>query len=554
MPVTFDDFVSYIGLDAKFMREQGIEQHKEGVAIPYYGRDGTLLYRKIRANLDGSPKYIFETPGTKQTVYGLNKIRELNKKRSCLLCEGESDSLVLWRHGMMALGVPGSSAYKKIPISALAEFSTIYVSQENDEAGKKFAKECPQYLRNDLGFSGSIKIIEHNGHKDFHEIYVAKPNSFRQEIVRLCRNARTFCPDVRDLLEDWSSLSTEQINFIWPNYVPKGFVTLLAGKGGRGKSFISCRLAASVSSGSAVVPGRRYSREPQKVLFLSTEDDPRYEGGIRSRLSSMGADFANIRSLDIGKWERTSTESFSLTTNGLALFEQILDEWPADLIVVDPVIRFLGDGSLNDNVAIRRMMDRLTKIARARNLAVLAVAHFRKGGGESAVDSVMGASDLINASRSVMLVFPNPKAIPTDEETRNNAFHGCVTHSKTNLFAASPTMTYTIQSTDTGAADFRWGTELDMDGEAVCRLLGTSARDKKASRQLRDFIIGTLDQDLSGMGADLSAVRNAADINFGCSRDIFYSVLEEMERDGLVYRVMTYDQEKGHHKTKLKRR
>ena len=71
---------------------------------------------------------------------------------------------------------------------------------------------------------------------------------------------------------------------------PKGQINVLAGDGGSGKTITWCGLAAAVSSGNRVyfdaVPEEFAKREPQKVLFFSSEDSLEYT--LRARLRKAG--------------------------------------------------------------------------------------------------------------------------------------------------------------------------------------------------------------------------------------------------------------------------
>src|ERR1043165_7041127 len=55
------------------------------------------------------------------------------------LVEGETDTWALWERFIPALGLPGSGMTTKLDRCHLRGFSTIYIWQEPDQAGGKFA-------------------------------------------------------------------------------------------------------------------------------------------------------------------------------------------------------------------------------------------------------------------------------------------------------------------------------------------------------------------------------------------------------------------------------
>ena len=90
---------------------------------------------------------------------------------------------------------------------------------------------------------------------------------------------------------------------VW-QYIPKGQINLLAGDGGSGKTTSWCGLAAAVSKGTraffeAEGPNENpfAGREPQKVMFFSSEDSLEYT--LKARLRKAGANLDNIYSASL---------------------------------------------------------------------------------------------------------------------------------------------------------------------------------------------------------------------------------------------------------------
>lgn len=104
------------------------------VAIPYYDLDGELIRHRYRTQ---NQKW-WEGEGQQQTLYGLWMLaNEKLADRPVLLVEGESDCHAAWHHGVLAIGVPGSSAWQE-SWGEFLEGREIFLWQEPGQGGKAF--------------------------------------------------------------------------------------------------------------------------------------------------------------------------------------------------------------------------------------------------------------------------------------------------------------------------------------------------------------------------------------------------------------------------------
>jgi hypothetical protein len=99
---------------------------------------------------------------------------------------------------------------------------------------------------------------------------------------------------------------------------------------------------------------------------------------------------------------------------GFASLEAALRQLRPDLIVIDPLIAFCGDGSVNDNSAMAQVMKKLKALAVSYDCAVLLVHHTRKGGQSGDAEAALGAVSIINLARCAMMPVPM-----TEEDARN---------------------------------------------------------------------------------------------------------------------------------------
>lgn len=156
-PVTLEEYARIKQLPVPFLSGLGMANgevwvRKEGggwklrpaVAMPYFGRDGTLLRSRFRVTMTGPKHERFRWgKGTGFYPYGLWRLPASGQ--SIMIVEGESDAQTLWFHGVNALGLPGTGTWRPEWADYLDRLR-VFVWQEPDEAGQKLA-ETLAYLK-----------------------------------------------------------------------------------------------------------------------------------------------------------------------------------------------------------------------------------------------------------------------------------------------------------------------------------------------------------------------------------------------------------------------
>jgi len=172
-----------------------------------------------------------------------------------------------------------------------------------------------------------------------------------------------------------------------------GRLTVLAGRPGVGKSFVTVDFASRVSTGT-VWPDGSANESAGGVLFFAAEDDP--ADTIRPRLDAAGANIERVyycRNVD------------------LAEIESHIDRVPdCRLAVIDPIGSYLGRhvDAYREN-EVRAVLEPLAEIASRRNIAVILVAHTRKAWASFADDSVLGSRAFVGLARAVWHVTKDPQ-------------------------------------------------------------------------------------------------------------------------------------------------
>ncbi|MGC9260692.1 MAG: AAA family ATPase [Phycisphaerae bacterium] len=198
-----------------------------------------------------------------------------------------------------------------------------------------------------------------------------------------------------------AEVEARQVDWLWPGRIPLGRISMLVGRPGEGKSFLTAYMAAIISVGGHW-PDGMYC--PQgSVILVSGEDDP--GDTIRPRLDAHGADCTRIYILKtVAYCDSTGAKKErGFTLADIPQLERALIDHPGiKLIVIDPIGSFLGgkvDGHRDNE--IRSVLAPLAALAEKYSCAVLIVAHRRKSAAASADDMALGSIGFVGLSRAV---------------------------------------------------------------------------------------------------------------------------------------------------------
>jgi hypothetical protein len=197
----------------------------------------------------------------------------------------------------------------------------------------------------------------------------------------------------RETVTCFADIEPQEVAWLWRERIPLGRLTVLAGRPGVGKSFVTIDFASRVSTGMAW-PDGSVNESAGGVLFFAAEDDP--ADTIRPRLDAAGADSGRVyycRNVDL-------TE-----------IESRIDRVPdCRLVIIDPIGSYLGRcvDAYREN-EVRAVLEPLAEIARRRSIAVILVAHTRKAWASFADDSVLGSRAFVGLARAVWHVVKDPR-------------------------------------------------------------------------------------------------------------------------------------------------
>ncbi|MEJ5342802.1 MAG: AAA family ATPase [Thermogutta sp.] len=373
-------------------------------------------------------------PPPPRLLYNLPRILQASPDAPIIVVEGEKCADAVITLGFVATTSPnGAQAAKHADWTPLTG-REVWILPDFDEAGRKYARDVTELVYQAGG--RVVKVLGLN--VLFPEASKTFPQGFDiADIVQGFRedaNAEKLLADLAERIRDvgantppeprpgdataaeteaggfdfqpimveLENVESVPVRWLWPNRIPLGRITLLVGKPGVGKSFVTLDFTARVTTGTPWPDGSPC--EKASVLILTLEDNP--ADTIRPRLDAMHADVTRVRVLKGVAYRDADgcRRERCLTLADLPAIEKALETLgDCRLLIVDPIGDFLGGqiDSHRDN-EVRAVLTPLTELARRHNVAILVVMHRRKSFGDGGADeTVMGSRGFTGIARSV---------------------------------------------------------------------------------------------------------------------------------------------------------
>ena len=207
-----------------------------------------------------------------------------------------------------------------------------------------------------------------------------------------------------------SDVVEAEVSWLWPDRIPYGKVTLLAGNPGVGKSYMTCAIAGFVTNGNPFPHSGGAQREPQAVLMWNGEDQA--EDIVRPRARKCGANLELIEVIDGVRDDTGKVQPFSLKDVDM-IVELVTQRGNIGLVVIDPISATMKGVDSHRAVEVHSALQPLIDLAKSTRIAVIIVAHLRKGESVEALYRVGGSVAFSAAPRAGLLCERDP-----DEPTR----------------------------------------------------------------------------------------------------------------------------------------
>lgn len=391
----------------------------------YTDENGQLLARKTRweTAVGGKRKKTFtwshpEGQGFQSGRNGMAvpyHLPELVKAETVFLCEGEKDVDNLTAQGLAATCSPdgaGTGSKWRDTYTPYFAGKTVYILQDNDEVGKKFAQYEAQKLS---PVAQEVKVLdltalwpglpEHGDISDVMEHLGA--TQALADLLELADKAPGWepsPPEKSPFLSSFHTLSDfaeEEPSWLVEGWIPEGQITLLAADGGTGKTTLWCNLVAALSSGRpCLLDSPDVKRKPLKVAFFSTEDSVKKK--LKRQLRQAGANEDNILTTDFSSGGGDALRELKLGSDRL---REVIANFRPALCVFDPIQGFLPSrvnmGSRNE---MRDCMAPLIALGEEFGTAFFIVCHTNKRMGASDRSRLADSADLWDVARSVLMM------------------------------------------------------------------------------------------------------------------------------------------------------
>lgn len=300
----------------------------------------------------------------------------------------------------------------------------------------------------------------------------------------------------------FNKIKRRKLKWLFPPFIPSGFITTVTGDGGVGKSTCLIDIIARITIN---YPMPQIGGEAQQLsvkgsaLIICKEDDPGLI--IKPRLAAAGADMSRVHMVGVARSRNPDDfEVINSLDTGTDRLERIIQNiGDVKVILIDPITNFFGKLDFNRDDQVRRLLTPLSRIAAKYDIAILNVIHMNKDTSKRGSGRILGGIGLVNVGRSTLFV----AAIPGSN--RRLLMMG-----KTNLWPERKAVAFIMRNVD-GQAEIEWGADYeDVDFDEV--LAGKAAhftKQQEAAVMLRKWL-----KDGPLRSPEIRALAGEVDISF----------------------------------------
>jgi putative DNA primase/helicase len=201
-----------------------------------------------------------------------------------------------------------------------------------------------------------------------------------------------------------AEIQSRPVQWLWPDRIPLGMLTLLAGDPGLGKTWVALDIIARVTRGMQWPDAMREGDPPApcgSAILLTAEDA--LSDTIKPRLEFLGADPAKVFVLK-GTAVQEGRRHILNIIEDLPVLERVLRQLPdVRLVVFDPISAYLGGTDSHRNAKVQMALGGLSDLAERFGVAILAISHRNKNSDLQAIYRVIGSPGL-TAARAVWTI------------------------------------------------------------------------------------------------------------------------------------------------------
>jgi hypothetical protein len=165
--------------------------------------------------------------------------------------------------------------------------------------------------------------------------------------------------------------------------IPRGYITVVGGRGGTGKTQFALAVAAELT------------RRGNGVLFVGSEDS--FADTVRPRLIATGADLTKF-------FHMTVPTGTVLIPDHVEQIANAIDKAPAEMVIIDPIAGHVGtELNTHNDHSLRQALMPLSVLAQSKLVSIIGIMHRKKGNDSFGTDSLNGGGGFANVARSVLI-------------------------------------------------------------------------------------------------------------------------------------------------------
>jgi hypothetical protein len=335
------------------------------------------------------------------------------------VCQGEKNANDLIKHKLQATTVICNDWTPEC-VGALTGYE-LFILEDHDDAGRKLAAKA-QRLLGKVAKSTRVITMEYLWRHlpEKRQLYDSDDISDwlaaggdPSKLVKICSEIPAEGVITAKPHKFVDERNIAPWDFLYGKHLLRGTVSLTAGSGETGKSTKSVTEALAMTADKSLL-GVKPPNGPLRVLLVNLEDnrnamDKRVAAAMR--LHGLTPEDVGDRLITVARGElklkvATQTRQGVIEPNEAAIksLTEYLIEHKIDVLSIDP-LRKTHQVNENDNVAMGEVVELYEDIAEDANCNIHIWHHMRKGnGGEVTVESIRGASTIVDAPRSCEVV------------------------------------------------------------------------------------------------------------------------------------------------------
>lgn len=204
------------------------------------------------------------------------------------------------------------------------------------------------------------------------------------------------------------NVQEEKVDWVWPDILARGEITLLDGDPGIGKSYWTHLFCVQLCNGGKLplLTGGEFEIPQGRVYYCDLENAASYVTKPRLRRAGL-KNFSNFIQNQF---------PFSVDNDeDLDRLYDELDKWKPEVLVMDTMNTYMGRADAHKGHEIVQSLNKIKLIAREFDVSVLMLRHLKKGKREDAMQAGQGSMSIVGVSRVQLVMgrYPDEEDMTT---------------------------------------------------------------------------------------------------------------------------------------------